>query len=205
MPDIPKPTPEQQAASDAYDAEQLRLKELKRIEKLTRCGIPKRYLSAKTEKTLSGDVLSGRGLYITGPVGAGKTYLAAAVTIELVDEGITAKFLPSVSALGNIRATFNGRGSENQEVQKLTECGVLVLDDFGKEAISEWVLQTLYQVINERYNQELPIIITTQFSSKDLAERLASKGDIETAQAIISRLYEMCDAVQVGGEDRRLA
>ena len=77
-------------------------------------------------------------------------------------------------------------------------CSLLVLDDLGKEKPSEWVEETLYEIINARYVRRLPVIITTNVGLKAVETRYPWNGE-----AIVSRLFEMCAGVKVGGDDWR--
>ena len=74
--------------------------------------------------------------------------------------------------------------------------GLLFLDDLGAENATDFVRDTLYLIINRRYEGKLPVIIT---SNLDLGELSDSVGD-----RIASRIAGMCDMVELEGGDRRL-
>jgi len=80
---------------------------------------------------------------------------------------------------------------------------LLIIDDLGKEPATEWVISTLYGIVNERYERELPTIITTNYADEELARRLSRNGDTTTGEAILSRLHEMCDGVEMWFDDYR--
>ena len=90
-------------------------------------------------------------------------------------------------------------------LNRLAHCQLLVIDDLGKEAPTEWTLGQVFRVINTRYENLKPVVVTTQFGKSDLIRRLARHGDAETAVAIVSRLAEMCQKVEIDGNDRRLS
>ena len=69
-------------------------------------------------------------------------------------------------------------------------CDLLIIDDLGKEKVSEWTLEKLYYVINSRYEDCLPIVITTNYDPEKLVRRLTVKDNFETAEAIVSRICE---------------
>ena len=69
---------------------------------------------------------------------------------------------------------------------------------------SEWGLEKLFTIINSRYENNLPVIITTNYNQNSLVERLSLNGEIETAKSIISRLYEMCYLVKIDDIDHRI-
>lgn len=135
----------------------------------------------------------GEGLLFTGTPGTGKTHLAAAITGYIITElGIPVKFGSFIDILDSVKQAF---GSEEDVIKELSEVPLLVIDDLGKERQTEWSNSILYQVINRRYENYLPVIITTN-------ERM---GDLERniGKATMSRLIEMCDGVRMDGRDYR--
>ena len=80
---------------------------------------------------------------------------------------------------------------------------MLIIDDLGKERPSEWTLEKLFTIINNRYENNLPVIITTNYNRDKLRERLANNKNYEIADSIISRLYEMCKGLAIYGNDKR--
>lgn len=136
-----------------------------------------------------------RGLYIHGPVGTGKTYAAYAILKKLGDLGFRARFYTMPELLDLIREDFDSKGSYN--ITNIMENrSVLIFDDLGAEKSSEWVTETLHKIIDKRYREVLPLIIT---SNHDLGELASRVGD-----RIPSRLAEMCDIIHLTGTDRRL-
>ena len=78
-----------------------------------------------------------------------------------------------------------------------------MIDDLGKERATEWSVTILYRIINDRYEAMLPTIITTNYNSDVLTEKLTVKGDRETADAIVSRFIESSDCVTMAWKDYR--
>lgn len=181
-----------------------------RERRLAKAGIQRRYWSAtasmepKSTHFLSGyRKHGGGGLYIYGDVGTGKTYLASAVAIELIDKGAKVIFTSALSIFANIQDTYDTNESTLTEKRRYMTCDLLVLDDLGKESASQWSVMTLFEVVNARYEHMLPIVITSQYSLGELTERLARAGERETAKAIASRIREGCAMVHLTGMDRR--
>lgn len=148
----------------------------------------------------------GMGLLFIGSYGTGKTHLAAAICHELIKNNYQPVFGTMVTLLGDIRATFNQEQAvetEERLLRKYTKCDLLVIDDLGKEKPTEWAMEKLYSIINTRYEECLPVIITTNYSLEKLTERLAGRHNIETAEAIVSRIHEMCKGVLMNWDDYR--
>ena len=140
-----------------------------------------------------------RGLYIYGPVGSGKTHVAYALADFAEKELHVRVMVQNVTEmLASFRADFDRPWSERERLdQRLDEfSGLLVLDDIGAERPTEWVSETLYRVINRRYNEALPTIYTSNLPLSDLAESIGDR----TA----SRIAGSCDVVELKGEDRRI-
>ncbi len=106
-----------------------------------------------------------------------------------------------------IRRSF-GLNTTVETVKAAREAPCLILDDLGAERITEWVGEQLFCLLNYRYNSQLQTIITTNYSTTELAERLTiynkqGQADDAQAQRILSRIYGMCERVYLGGKDWR--
>lgn len=145
----------------------------------------------------------GRGLIFTGPCGTGKTHLAAAIANYLIREHKASVIFGTFSRLleSMRRAYSSDEDIENISYQ-LGNVKLLIIDDLGKEKLTDWVLETAYEIINTRYENMKPVIITTNFSLKQLEERL-NQGNNYIGEALVSRLIEMCNIVLMQGEDYR--
>ena len=195
---------------EAADLAEKRLKsERARRSRYLKAGIPKRFLDARVQLPQSAAYLSdfaeahGHGLYIHGKSGRGKTYAASALAKEFVDAGYSVTFTTAGRMLESVKSTFDGNGSTADELARYTTCDMLILDDLGKENTREWSVNTIFMVMNERYEAMLPIIITSNFSPAEIAGKMGRRGEREAAEAIASRIAETCTAVYLSGPDRR--
>lgn len=148
----------------------------------------------------------GTGIILSGSCGVGKTHLAAAIAHELMKQGYQPIFGTLISLLERVKSTYNTKSSKETDeeiINSYINCSLLIIDDLGKEKPSEWTLEKLYQVLNARYEDNKPIIITTNYSMDKLIERLTVNNNNETAEATVSRIYEMCQGINMQGNDYR--
>lgn len=148
----------------------------------------------------------GVGIYFEGSCGVGKTHLAVAIALQLIGEGYPVIFRTFGELLSELRKTYNPKSTvmEEQILSVFLSADLLIIDDLGKEKPSEWTLDRLYYIINDRYENMKPTIITANYSREDLIKRLNPKGgDGKTAEAVISRLQETTTAITMTGEDWR--
>ncbi|MFL6336214.1 MAG: ATP-binding protein, partial [Pyrinomonadaceae bacterium] len=144
----------------------------------------------------------------TGPVGVGKTHLAAAILRGLAEKGVPCLFYEFGALLKEIQNSYNpvSQASESGVLAPVYETEVLVLDELGASKPTDWVRDTIRQVIGTRYNERKLTIFTTNYTD---ARRRPSEETLEDRVGVRlrSRLYEMCRTVIIEGEDyrRRLA
>lgn len=136
-----------------------------------------------------------KGIYLWGPVGSGKTYAIYAIKKRLQDMGIRTKIYSAPEMFDKIRDDFDHKDSYNLE-HILANRGVLIIDDLGAEKASEWISETMFRIVNKRYEEMLPTIITSNLELGELTDRLGDR--------IPSRIAEMCDVIKLEGKDRRL-
>ena len=77
---------------------------------------------------------------------------------------------------------------------------MLIIDDLGSENLSKWALEKLNKIISNRYDNELPIVITTRYNKEQLIELLSTENDTKTAEEIVEVLNEMCYGISIAEE-----
>ena len=148
---------------------------------------------------------AGEGMYIEGNYGTGKTHLAAAIALQLIEAGVPVICKTSIDLLTDIKRSFDSHDiSEDSVLRAYKEVDLLVIDDLGKEQVTEWSISTLYNILNDRYEDMRPTIITTNFGSDDLIAVETPKGSNGSRiKAIVSRLREVSTVLTMVGEDYR--
>lgn len=153
-------------------------------------------------------------LYIYGSPGTGKTFLASIMANELLKQGKTVRFADTPSLLDEIRSTFTNKYDKTDEKQLETlmryfgSADVLILDDLGTETPTQWAIERLFLIINERYNAGKMLIVTSNYDLQEAAERLnhpSNGGNNLTGSRIVSRIKGICKVAKLHGSDRRHA
>lgn len=145
-----------------------------------------------------------RGLLFMGPAGVGKTHLAVAIIRSLIEKGFAGVFSEFGALLKEIQDSYNpiSKSSELKVLAPIYQTEVLVLDELGATVPTDWVRDTMYQIINKRYNDNKLTIFTTNYSDERRSEKEQVLED-RIGSRLRSRLYEMCTKVVMDGGDYR--
>ncbi len=139
---------------------------------------------------------TGQGLLFWGNVGTGKTFLAGCIANALLEQKIPVlmtSFPKILNALGGLYSS-----ERNEYLASLNRYTLLVIDDMGTHRESQYTVETIYTVIDERYKSGKPFIITTNIQ----LDALKSPQDVEHAR-IYDRIMERCMPVFFGGKNYR--
>lgn len=169
---------------------------------------------------------SRKGLYLHGGVGTGKTHTAYALyrlweeeraiekqkekeemeakldaskdTIhpEVTKPRPAGEFWNMTRLLYELRKEMRKSSDESLSDNLILYKNLLFIDDLGAEKVTEWVEEVIYLIINTRYENNIPIVITSNYPLSKIAELVGDR--------VASRIKEMCHVVEIKGEDRRL-
>ncbi len=168
----------------------------------------------------------GRGVWLTGDVGTGKTSLAMLISKAAVDAGRTVAIYSLPRLLNLIRDEVGAENGVLDLLDRLCSVDLLHIDDLGAQHTTPWRLEQLYSLVDARYQAKRAIVATTNLMPDELAEQMGRRtlttvsdtGGEPTSERrvisddssevvgrrIVSRLIEICgDPLPLYGEDRR--
>lgn len=167
------------------------------------------------------ELRQGKGLFLFGSWGAGKSHLSVATVRNLIKvnpeifgvrqgeaeiyegqknqasySGLTCSFFSVVELLDALRPGNEAKQTRGDWLMHRAKAdSLVVLDDIGTEKASEWVEEKLYTIIDIRYRMERATILTSNCTEKELQDSLGGK--------IVSRIFGMTDTIPVVGPDHR--
>ena len=115
-------------------------------------------------------------LLLSGSYGCGKTHLAAAIANFVVDAGIPTLFLTVPDLLDSLRFSYDDpKSTFEQRFDEIRSAPLLIMDDFGTQNATEWAQEKLFQILNYRYINKLPVVITTNLMLEEMEPRIRSR------------------------------
>lgn len=136
--------------------------------------------------------LNNNGLLFWGKPGCGKTYAAGCIANALIENRIPVL----VTSFPRI---LNAGYDKLEVLKSMRDYDLVIIDDLGVERTSEYALETVYMIIDERYKANKPMIITTNLKYQDIQ----NPKNIEFAR-IYDRILGVCVPVLFGEESRRV-
>lgn len=145
------------------------------------------------------------GLLFEGPQGVGKTHIAVAVLRQLLSRHlVTGLFVDYRDLLREIQDSYNpvSETSELEILRPVLRADILLLDELGTRRPTDWVRDTVTQILNDRYRHRRITLITTNYCDNDSDPAVATLSE-RIGPYARSRLYEMCQVISMRGEDFR--
>lgn len=113
-------------------------------------------------------------LYLYGPPGAGKSHLASAIANDCAANGVPVAYASTPDLLAFVRRGMDDNSADARFIS-LQHVELLILDDLGSEKSSEWTVETLFRLIDERSKHNRATVITSNMHYDALASRIASR------------------------------
>lgn len=178
-----------------------------RASRLAKAGLSGSYAFADCElgRRVLALVLSGRGAYLWGEPGRGKTY-AAACAVRLhagrsMSGPVSARIVGVPALLDALRSGYDTRGTMRPDVMgAAVRVPLLALDDLGAEHPTPWSMEVLTRLVDARVVAGLPTVVTSNYSVGEIRDLWGGMA----GKRIASRLAGACERIEVGGPDRRL-
>lgn len=149
-----------------------------------------------TELCVKGEMKNG--IIIYGNIGHDNTYLAASIANKLIENNKIVLMERSSSIIDRIKESFNENiVSETEIIELYSNVDMLIIDDLGSENLSKWAIEKLYKIIINRYENELPIIITSRYNKNEILDKLSNENDLEMAEELVQILYRMCYGITI--------
>ena len=140
---------------------------------------------------------NNNGLLLWGDVGTGKSFYAACIANALIEEGVSVMMTNFAKILNRLSGLYSE--DKNAFIADLMKYSLLILDDFGAERNTDYAMEQVFNVIDERYKTNLPLIVTTNISLDDLEE-----PKDQAHQRVYDRLLAMCTPVYFQGKSHRI-
>jgi predicted phage replisome organizer len=144
------------------------------------------------------------GLLLVGGVGSGKTFMVSSVVNEIIDfnfERLTenhVRFVSVTDLMNQLRDFISNEWNYHfsETISTLQETDLLILDDLGAEKASDWTREKLFEIIDYRYSEGLPMLVTTNCTPDELKKKIGDRN--------FDRLREMCALVPVTSKSQRI-
>jgi DNA replication protein DnaC len=164
---------------------------------LSEAGVQKRFSDARFPNGQSdidrfkASLQGGTNIFITGPVGVGKSHISSAMIRWGVYHGYRALIVPWVSYLTEVKDTFD----TNKTPRRLKSEDIVILDDVGAEKVSDFSIQMLYEIVEHRTSAMKTVVVVSNLNSRAFADVYGGP--------IASRVMSG-DIIKLEGADRRI-
>lgn len=177
-----------------------------------RAGIPEGYvLRGMDDKALYAELLrtldAGKGLFLTGGTGTGKTHAACAVAQRFLRCGKTVRFADPEQIEREVKASWRHdlNDDERSVIARYVTADLVVIDDLGAEVMNAVTMKALRAIVSGREANGRVTVFTSNLTREQLAQRIADGTDEVMADRMASRIKGMTRMFAFGGPDRRIS
>ena len=132
-----------------------------------------------------------QGLILYGSVGTGKTFGAACIANQLLENGTSVVMTSFVKLIDELRGFDD---NTELKIQRMMKVKLLIIDDLGAERDTSFALEKVYNIIDARYRSKKPLILTTNLNMVDML----NEEDVRYSR-IYDRIFEMCVPIPFEG------
>ena len=122
-------------------------------------------------------------IMLCGQVGCGKTHLIMAIAVNMIKCNMKVVYMPYRDVITKIKQNILDEEYYRKSISKFQTCEILLIDDLFKGRVNESDINIMFEIINYRYLNFLPIIVSSEFTVEDL---------LRFDQGVGSRIFEMC-------------
>jgi hypothetical protein len=178
---------------------------LRKFKEKVEKTIPKRFLSSDISSEGSQEIKDyflsekwreGRGLFICGSPGIGKSRMLSGLAKLFIVDDRDIMFCNMTFLLNKLKQSYGNDSAKEDIAEKSIAAEILLLDDLGIDKATEWMIATLYFIINQRYEEMKTTIISSNFNLQELEGKVGER--------ITSRIFEMCQSVTLNGKNKRV-
>lgn len=145
------------------------------------------------------------GIYLCGKIGTGKTHIISALTNTLLASGYECRKTTPIEMMRQIRIGEHEHAPLNRALEKYKTCDFLIIDDFGKDKPTEYSTKTMFEIINYRSDNILPVLITSNYTIREIPKRMTPEGvDMTLGTSIADRLFQGCRLMELSGPSLRV-
>ena len=149
----------------------------------------------------------GKGLYLNGSFGSGKTYMISALLNELSKDGYSVIIVYYPELLRSLKESFNNSDDFSSRIEEIKRCDLLLLDDIGAETVSTWNRdEILGTILQYRMDNQKSTFFTSNLSLNDLESHFvinSKNEELIKSKRIMERIKQLTEELELVGENKR--
>lgn len=127
-------------------------------------------------------------ILLCGQPGSGKTHMAAALAVNFINKGMKVEYMPYRDVITKIKQKMRDEEYYSKEIDRFQKCDILLIDDLFKGKVTSYDINIIFEIVNYRYLNHLPLIVSTEHNPEEL---------LNFDEACSSRICEMCRSFSI--------